>query len=62
MPDDLSKRGGQDRDRIDVSQEHELQDWSEKFGVSRDRLKEAVQRVGARPGATYDHWRRSRAG
>jgi hypothetical protein len=46
MPDDLSKRGGQDRKRIDVSQEHELRSWSEKFSVSREQLKEAVQAVG----------------
>jgi hypothetical protein len=46
MPDDLSKRGGQDRKRIDVTQDYELQSWSEKFAVSRDQLKEAVQAVG----------------
>ena len=46
MPDDLSKRGGQDRKRIDVTQDYELQSWSEKFAVSREQLKEAVQAVG----------------
>lgn len=46
MADDLTKRGGQDRKRIDVGQDHELRSWSEKFGVSREALKEAVQAVG----------------
>ena len=55
VPDDLSKRSGQDRKRIDVSQEHELRDWSEKFGVSRDRLKEAVQSVGDRAEAVQEY-------
>jgi len=46
MPDDKTKRGGQDRTRIDINEDYELRDWSEKFGVSKDRLKEAVQAVG----------------
>jgi hypothetical protein len=46
MPDDLSKRGGQDRRRINVNQDHELRNWSLKFGVSPEALKKAVQEVG----------------
>ena len=45
MPDDKTKTA-QDRQRIDVSQDYELQYWSEKFGVSKDQLKAAVQKVG----------------
>jgi hypothetical protein len=55
MPDNLTKSGGQDRKRIDVSQEHELRDWSKKFGVSQDRLKEAVQAVGTRADKVQKH-------
>ncbi len=55
MPDNLEKRGGQDRKRIDVSQEHELRDWSKKFGVSADRLKEAVQAVGPQADKVQEH-------
>ena len=47
MPDNLQNRGGSDRNRIDVHQSHELRDWSKKFGVSPDQLKEAVQAVGS---------------
>jgi len=48
MGDDLKNRGGQDRTRIDVSQEYELRDWSKKLGVTREQLKDAVQAVGTR--------------
>jgi hypothetical protein len=46
MPDKLQNRGGQDRKRINVKEDYELRDWSKKFGVSKDKLKEAVQAVG----------------
>lgn len=46
MSDDKSKTGKQDRDRIDVSEEYELRDWSKKFGVTPDELESAVQKVG----------------
>jgi hypothetical protein len=46
MADDTQQRGGQDRTRIDVSQEYELRDWSKKFGVTPERLQEAVKAVG----------------
>ena len=46
MPDNTQKTGGQDRKRINVNQDYELQDWSDKFGVTKERLKEAVEAVG----------------
>jgi hypothetical protein len=46
MSDDLSKKGMQDRTRINTNEDYELRYWSEKFGVSQDRLKAAVQKVG----------------
>ena len=45
----------EDRKRIDVSQEHELRDWSKKFRVSADRLKEAVQAVGTEADKVKQH-------
>jgi hypothetical protein len=45
--DDKNQRGGQDRTRIDTSEDYELQYWSEKFQVSRDELKRAVEEVGS---------------
>jgi hypothetical protein len=46
MPDNTQKTGGQDRKRININQDYELQDWSDKFGVTKERLKEAVEAVG----------------
>jgi len=46
MADDLSNRGPRDRDRVNVQEEWEANYWSKKFGVSKDKLKEAVQKVG----------------
>lgn len=46
MADDLRQTGKSDDSRIDVDQDHELRYWSEKFGVSRDELRKAVQAAG----------------
>ena len=43
MADDLNKRGGQDRERIDVNQD------------SPEELKQAVQQVGDRADAVRQH-------
>jgi len=45
MSDDTTKKGIQDRTRINTSEDYEVRYWSEKFGVSRDRLKAAVEKV-----------------
>ena len=46
MPDDKTKTVGQDRKLINVNQDYELRDWSEKFGVTPEQLKEAVKMGG----------------
>ena len=48
MSDDKSQTGGQDRKRISLSEDYEVRDWSEKFGVSEERLRAAVEKVGSR--------------
>lgn len=48
MPDDKTRSGGQDRQRINVHEDYELRDWARKFGVSPEELKAAVDRVGDR--------------
>lgn len=47
MTDDKSRSGGHDRTRISLSEPYEVRDWSEKFGVSEDRLRAAVAKVGS---------------
>ena len=46
MGDDLSKRGAQDRDRINIHEQWEVNYWTDKFGISREKLEEAVKTVG----------------
>lgn len=46
MSDDKTKTGNPDRRRISLSEDYEVRDWAEKFGVSEDRLREVVGRVG----------------
>ena len=46
MPDDKTKTGHPDRDRINIHEPYELRDWSKKFGVSEEKLKQTVQQVG----------------
>ena len=46
MADDLSKRGGLDRQRINVDQDFERRSWAYKFAVSQDTLRRAVAAVG----------------
>jgi Protein of unknown function (DUF3606) len=46
MTDDLSKRGPQDRARIDVNQDWELRYWSKELSVSADEIRSAVHAVG----------------
>jgi hypothetical protein len=46
MADDIGQTGKQDRDRTNVNEEYELRDWSQKFGVTPDEIKSAVQKVG----------------
>ena len=47
MPDDKSKRGGQDRSRINMNERYEVEYWKKKFGVSEEELRAAVARVGS---------------
>jgi Protein of unknown function (DUF3606) len=46
MADDLSKRGPADRSRINLMEPYEVQYWADKFNVSKERLSEAVRKVG----------------
>ena len=44
--DNKEKIGSPDRERINVNEDYELQDWSKKFGVNKEQLKAAVDAVG----------------
>ncbi|KQW80761.1 DUF3606 domain-containing protein [Brevundimonas sp. Root1279] len=46
MTDDKTNAGGADRQRISLEEDYEVRDWSQKFGVSEQALRDAVARVG----------------
>jgi len=46
MTDDRTKKGPQDRSRINIHERYELDYWSNKFGVTPKDLKLAVEKVG----------------
>lgn len=46
MSDDKTLRAPQDASRVAMGEDYEVQYWTEKFGVSRERLQQAVDAVG----------------
>jgi hypothetical protein len=46
MSDELSNRGKQDRDRINLNEDYEVRDWAKSLGVSEDELRSAVAKAG----------------
>jgi hypothetical protein len=46
MADDTSKRDYRARDRINVHEEYELRYWTKELGVTPEKLKETVEKVG----------------
>jgi hypothetical protein len=57
MADDKTQAGGQDRTKIDIHEDYELRDWSKRFGVTPERLKQAVKAVGPRAQDVEKHLR-----
>lgn len=55
MADDPKTRHGQDRDRINVNQPHEVSYWSKTLGVTEELLRKAVASVGDRVKAVREH-------
>jgi hypothetical protein len=43
---DLSKKGQQDRSKIDMIKADEVQYWTKHLNVSREELQKAVDKVG----------------
>ena len=51
MPDDLLKNVPEDGSRISTTEPDQVQYWADKFGVSKERLLEAVRKAGFAPEA-----------
>ena len=46
MADDKTARRPQDSSRIALGEDYEVQYWTNRFGVSKERLQQAVEAVG----------------
>ncbi len=46
MADDLKDRGARDCSRVNIHEDYEVRYWTEKWGVTKERLAQAVQKVG----------------
>ncbi|VTU36181.1 DUF3606 domain-containing protein [Variovorax sp. PBL-E5] len=46
MADDLTNRGGQDRTRINVNEDHEVRYWTKALDVDEATLRKAVAEAG----------------
>jgi hypothetical protein len=55
MSDDFKNRGGQDRLRINIHEEHELRYWTQELNVSKEQLERAVQAVGVMAAEVRKH-------
>jgi hypothetical protein len=45
MSDDKNTKGYRDRSRIDYSQDYERNYWTEKWNISNEQLKEALEKT-----------------
>jgi hypothetical protein len=58
MADDRTNRGPQDRSRINLGEDYEVRYWTDKFGVSKSQLEEAVRKTGSSAAAVEEALRR----
>lgn len=62
MADDKNNRGPQDRSRINLNEDYEVRYWTDKLGVSKPQLEDAVHKVGFAAEAVEFELRRSTLG
>jgi len=58
MADSKTDVGSPDRDRISLSEDYEVRDWSKNLGVSEERLREAIAAVGNSAGKVREYLKR----
>jgi hypothetical protein len=58
MADDKTMRSPQDSSRIAMGEDYEVQYWTNKFGVTREELQQAVDAVGNSASAVEARLRR----
>lgn len=55
--DDKNMRRPQDNKKINLNEEYEVQYWCQKFGVSEEALRKAVNKTGVSAVAVQDYLR-----
>jgi len=58
VSDNKTLRAPQDSSRVAMGEDYEVAYWTDKFGVSRERLQEAVDAVGNGAGAIEAYFKR----
>lgn len=58
MSDNKTMRAPQDASRIAMGEDYEVAYWTDKFGVNRERLQQAVDAVGNSADAVEKHLKR----
>ena len=48
MRTNLRARNTQESKRLNIDEEYEIMDWTERYGVSAEKIREAVKAVGDR--------------
>jgi uncharacterized membrane protein len=46
MPDDKTKVGKPDRDRVSADQDYEVRQFAEKHGLTPEKVRDLIARVG----------------
>ena len=55
MSDNKSKTGSPDRDRINLSEDYEVQYWTKELGIPEKELRDVIQAVGNTSKAVREH-------
>lgn len=55
MSDNKSKTGSPDRDRINLSEDYEVQYWTKELGISEKELRDVIQAVGNTSKGVREH-------
>ncbi|MGZ5245226.1 MAG: DUF3606 domain-containing protein [Bacteroidia bacterium] len=58
MPDHKNQRHSPDSRRINPNENHEVQYWKTKFGITENQLKKAVEKAGTSRDAILNYLRR----
>lgn len=57
MADDKMQQGPRDAKRVNVNEDYEVQYWTNRFSVSEQRLREAVNKIGTSVDAVAEELR-----